>query len=107
MELQNNPDLRGRLDEILMPSLEVLDLSLTMVSGTFPQQTISNLIVLKLWGAEVTGTLPTEIGTWTSLGTVNEFCHLWLSTKIHKPRPIILNLFFLSRLAWPRKTQHA
>jgi hypothetical protein len=76
LEVQTNPYLQGRFDELMhaIPSLEYVDISGTDLEGTLPSEiSMTNLRVFQAWNTKkLSGTIPTEIGLWTSLGKA--FC---------------------------------
>lgn len=70
LQLQGNIGLRGRFDEVMIaiPSLEYLDVSNTGLEGSLPgEASMGELRVFNLWNTRLTGTIPPEIGTWSSL----------------------------------------
>ena len=80
LELQTNPRLGGRFDTVLFQteagggglrtSLDFLDLSNTDLAGELPPIELPSLRILRLWNTRgFSGTLPTQIGTWSSLET--------------------------------------
>ena len=82
LELQTNPRLGGRFDTVLFQTeagggglrtrLDFLDLSNTDLAGELPPIELPSLRILRLWNTRgLSGTLPTEIGTWSSLETLS------------------------------------
>ncbi|KAL3929296.1 MAG: hypothetical protein SGBAC_012273, partial [Bacillariaceae sp.] len=73
LELQHNFGIEGRMENLLvnMQKLTYLDVSSTSVSGFLPSMEIQKLRALHARGSFVTGTVPSEIGTWSSLTTLN------------------------------------
>mmetsp|Transcript_13674 Transcript_13674/g.38498 ORF Transcript_13674/g.38498 Transcript_13674/m.38498 type:complete len:619 (+) Transcript_13674:132-1988(+) len=82
LELQVNPQLEGRFDQILFSqeedgtnrflweNLEFLDLSNTGLKGKLPRMTLPSIRSFRLWNMpRFWGTLPREIGTWSNLET--------------------------------------
>ncbi|CAJ1945472.1 unnamed protein product [Cylindrotheca closterium] len=70
LELQHNSGMEGRIEVLLtsMPKLSYLDVSSTSVSGFLPSTEVQALQELHAWGSRITGTIPSEISTWSNLG---------------------------------------
>nr|QQP23546.1 mating-type related plus 2 [Pseudo-nitzschia multistriata] len=80
LELQVNPQLEGRFDELLFlekedeatglpgQNLEILDLSNTRLKGKIPKITLPSIRSFRLWNLPgFSGTLPPDIGSWSNL----------------------------------------
>ena len=52
-----------------IPGLEYLDVSNTGLEGKLPtKKAMKNLRVFQAWNTKLTGTIPSDIGNWHSLG---------------------------------------
>mmetsp|Transcript_7857 Transcript_7857/g.18933 ORF Transcript_7857/g.18933 Transcript_7857/m.18933 type:complete len:489 (+) Transcript_7857:373-1839(+) len=73
LELHFNLGIKGRIEELLtsMPKLTYLDVSSTSFSGVLPSTQVQKLQELHALGSDVSGTVPSEISTWSSLVNLN------------------------------------
>ena len=79
LSLFGSSQLEGNLVELMAAhtQLEHLDVSRTLLEGTIPSESaMTDLRFFQVSGADyVSGTIPTEIGLWTSLGKIIQWIY--------------------------------